>query len=55
MAVYWGILNIREKINEHFIASHFSIDPENIDLLERDNEVIHGDASHYLDLLNFIE
>jgi len=53
--VYWGILNIREKINEHFLASHFAIDPENIDLLEDNNEVIHGDASHYLDLLNFID
>ncbi len=52
---YWGIQNIREKINEHFIASHFPIDPDNIDMLEGDNRVIHGDPEHYLDLLNFIE
>ena len=52
---YWGIQNIREKINEHFLASRFSIDPENIDMLEGDNQVIHGDPAHYLDLLNFIE
>ena len=52
---YWGIQNIREKINEHFIASHFPIDPDNIDMLEGNNQVIHGDPEHYLDLLNFIE
>ena len=52
---YWGIHNIREKINEHFIASHFPIDPDNIDMLEGNNQVIHGDQAHYIDLLNFIE
>ena len=52
---YWGIQNIREKINEHFIASHFPIDPDNIDMLEGNNQVIHGDQTHYIDLLNFIE
>ena len=52
---YWGIQNIREKINEHFIATHFPIDPDNIDMLEGNNQVIHGDHEHYLDLLNFIE
>ena len=52
---YWGIQNIREKINEHFIASHFNINPDNIDMLEKDNQVIHGDETHYNDLINFIE
>ena len=52
---YWGIQNIREKINEHFLASRFAIDPENIDMLEGNNQVIHGDQTHYIDLLNFIE
>jgi len=52
---YWGILNIREKINEHFLATHFPIDPGNIDLLENYNLVIHGDPTHYLDLLTYID
>ena len=52
---YWGIQNIREKINEHFIASHFNTNPDNIDMLEKDNQVIHGDETHYNDLINFIE
>ena len=52
--VYWGIHNIREKINEHYIAANRNVDPENIDLLENDAWIIHGDAAHYQAMLNYI-
>ena len=52
---YWGIYNAREKINEHYINSNYGIDPENIDFLERENDVIVGDTIHYNALLNFIK
>ncbi|MBN1995991.1 CotH kinase family protein [candidate division KSB1 bacterium] len=32
---YWGILNIREKINEHFIASHHPFQAEQIEITEQ--------------------
>jgi hypothetical protein len=51
---YWGIHNIREKISEHYLASHQGIDPDNIDLLENDGAVIKGDAAHYQAMLNYI-
>lgn len=51
---YWGILNLREKINEHFLAAHGKIDPHQIDLLEFNGNVIHGDADHYWEMINFI-
>ncbi len=51
---YWGILNIREKINEHYLAANRQVDPDNIDLLENNVDVIHGDATHYRSMLNFI-
>ncbi|MBT7579663.1 MAG: T9SS type A sorting domain-containing protein [Candidatus Marinimicrobia bacterium] len=31
---YWGIHNIREKINEHFIRSHHAIPIEGMDIIE---------------------
>ena len=31
---YWGILNIREKINEYFIEDHHGVAPDDLDLLE---------------------
>ncbi|MBQ4540283.1 MAG: CotH kinase family protein, partial [Alistipes sp.] len=30
---YWGIYNIREKVNKHFLAAKYNIDPESIDIL----------------------
>ncbi|MFH0734983.1 MAG: CotH kinase family protein [bacterium] len=31
---YWGIHNVREKYNEHYIEEHYQIKEENIDLIE---------------------
>jgi hypothetical protein len=53
--VYWGILNMREKINEDYLHQHHpDIDPENIDLLELNGSVLEGDNSHYAKLWSFI-
>src|SRR3972149_2120634 len=46
---YWGIYNIREKINEHYIANRHGVDPDNIDLLENNMKVIQGDSLIDLD------
>lgn len=51
---YWGIHNMREKINEHFIASHHNIPSNNIDLLEFNGIPIVGDSDHYMNLLQYI-
>ncbi|MBT4714006.1 MAG: T9SS type A sorting domain-containing protein [Candidatus Marinimicrobia bacterium] len=52
---YWGIYNLREKVNEHFLASHHDIDSDDVDLLGFDgSEVINGENTHYLDLLNYV-
>ncbi len=52
---YWGILNLREKQNEHYLAMYYDVDPDNVDMLEWDRSVINGDAQHYNHLYNFIE
>ena len=52
---YWGIQNIREKVNEHFIASNNNVDSENIDLLENNGVPIHGDAEHYNSMITYLE
>lgn len=51
---YWGVHNLREKINENYIASNHEVDPDNIDLLENDGSVILGDASRYHQLIDFL-
>ncbi len=52
---YWGIHNIREKLNEHYVASHHNVDPDNIDLLESHGKANHGDAEEWWELYDFIE
>jgi len=32
--VYWGIHNIREKLNEDYLASHHGVDPDRVDILD---------------------
>ena len=51
---YWGILNLREKINEHFVASKHGVNPEDIDILEKNGELIFGSNEEYLQLIQFV-
>lgn len=39
---YWGILNLREKINEHFVEDNSGIDAERIDLTETWGTALEG-------------
>jgi hypothetical protein len=54
---YWGIQNIREKINENYIAAHHpGIDPNNIDVLQLDGwDPIAGDPNSYFEMIDYIE
>lgn len=52
---YWGLYNIREKINEHFLASKHGLDPDEITILESNNVVVQGDNEDYTALLQYIE
>ncbi|MEJ2637301.1 MAG: CotH kinase family protein [Calditrichia bacterium] len=51
----WGIHNMREKLNEQYLASHYGVDPNNIDLVERDTIIVAGDNVKYHELINFVE
>lgn len=51
---YWGIQNIREKINEHFIASNNGVDPDSVLMLENGGEVLLGSAGNWFDMYNFL-
>lgn len=52
---YWGIHNIREKVNEHFLAQHHNVNPDILDILELDGRVIQGNNEDYISLYSFIE
>ena len=52
---YWGIFNIREKENEHYLASHHGVDPNNVTRLELDGDAKQGSPSEYNSMYNFIK
>tara|TARA_B100000787_G_C16196725_1_gene301450 strand:+ start:186 stop:3650 length:3465 start_codon:yes stop_codon:yes gene_type:complete len=51
---YWGMYNLREKINEHMLASKHNIDAEDITLLTNNAEEIEGSNEEYNQLINYI-
>ena len=42
---YWGIHNLRERIDRHHLASHHSVAPDEVDLLQ--NGIRAGDMEHW--------
>lgn len=51
---YWGIHNLREKIDDRWFGLHYGTAPGNLDHLEVDGTVITGDSTAFMDLLGFI-
>ncbi|MBN2166826.1 MAG: CotH kinase family protein [Marinilabiliaceae bacterium] len=51
---YWGILNIREKHNEHFLADNHLFNTDDLTVFKSD-EVLMGVNTDYKEMLSFIE
>ncbi len=55
---YWGIYSIREKLNEEYLAAHYGIDADKVDLLDDYHSlyplVIEGDNSHFNALVDYL-
>lgn len=53
---YYGIHNIREKINEDYLAAHYDyVDPKMVDILESyDSRIVEGSDADFLALKTYI-
>ena len=51
---YWGVYNIRERINKYFIAYNHDVDPEKVDLLQGNSMIRAGCNKEYLELHDFV-
>lgn len=51
---YWGIHNIRERIDKHYLASNHGVDPEALLLMSEENFSTQGDSLHFDSLQWFI-
>ncbi|MCB0841382.1 MAG: CotH kinase family protein, partial [Bacteroidetes bacterium] len=52
---YWGIHNIREKLNEHYVADNHQENRDAIDLLEGYGTVNSGSSKDYFEMINWLE
>ncbi|MDG5800510.1 CotH kinase family protein [Marinilabiliaceae bacterium ANBcel2] len=55
---YWGIINMRERYDQHHISSHYNMDPEDVVILEANGNIdtgIGGDREHFDNILNVVE
>jgi len=51
---YWGLYNIREKVNRYFVASHTDVHRDSMDLIEHQSRVRRGTTKHYNDMLQYM-
>jgi len=51
---YWGVYNIREKINKFYFENNYDIDKTGIDILQGYKRVEEGDNKEYMKLLDYI-
>ena len=51
---YWGIHNIREKMNEAYIENNYGYERGEFDFLEGQAVATHGSADHYNNLVDFV-
>lgn len=51
---YWGLYNIREQVDEHFISNNYNVSPEGVNIVRIDNEVAAGDNIWYRNLTSYL-
>lgn len=51
---YWGIHNIRERQDKHYLESIHGIDGDSVDIIEG-NMSVEGNAYDFIELINFVE
>ncbi len=52
---YWGVHNIRERYDRHYIERVHGVDPNQIDLLSGHDSADEGDNTHFRAMMNYIE
>ena len=52
---YYGLMNMRDKLDEFFLNEKHGADPFNVDFLERDTITLAGDFEIFFDMLDFVE
>ncbi|WP_091657961.1 CotH kinase family protein [Alteribacillus iranensis] len=52
---YWGVYNLRERIDNHHFEFKYGITEDRLEYLEHDSKVRVGDNRHYVNMLTYIK
>lgn len=52
---YWGIHNVREKINEDYLKRNCGVNPDSVDIMKHRNDLQVGKRTHYQALIKYME
>ena len=53
---YYGIHNLREKLNQHYVEEHHQVSSDNVDIIEYNGQinVTNGDLNNYNNIISFL-
>lgn len=51
---YWGLYNIREKLNEHYFTTNFGLDGNEVNMVKDGGIVQQGSVADYVKLIEYI-
>ena len=51
---YWGVYNIREKVDDEFLSNHYNVDGSNGNIIRTDYEVSLGSSNDYMNVINYL-
>jgi len=51
---YFGLMNLREKVDRYYIGNQYDVDIDNIDLLEEDDQIVEGNFAIFDEMLDFV-
>ena len=52
---YFGLYNLREKMNEHYIASHHDVNPDKLNIIQSHSSLVKGSLRDYNSMVNYIQ
>jgi hypothetical protein len=50
---YWGLYDLREKLDQFYVASHYGVDPNKVDLIKGNSAQVAGTVKDMTDLINY--
>lgn len=51
---YWGLYNLREQLDENYVANHYDVDPDTVDIIKGNSDVKAGSIADWSELKKYV-